>query len=86
MLKRAVVCMAVVICLWAGIAIAADNVRTVSDVRIDGINRVDIASVEAVLTSKAGQPLDEDRVDEDLRAIYALGHFKDVEASVEQQG
>ena len=75
MLKRAVVCMAVVICLWAGIAIAADNVRTVSDVRIDGINRVDIASVEAVLTSKAGQPLDEDRVDEDLRAIYALGAF-----------
>ncbi|EAT16176.1 outer membrane protein assembly factor BamA [Desulfuromonas acetoxidans] len=86
MLKRAVVCLAVVFCLWAGSAIAADGVRTVSDVRIDGINRVDVASVEAALSIKAGQSLDEDRVDEDLRAIYALGHFKDVEASVEQQG
>nr|WP_320048177.1 outer membrane protein assembly factor BamA [uncultured Desulfuromonas sp.] len=86
MLKRAVVCLALVIFLWAGSALAVVTGQTVSDVRIDGISRVDVASVEAALSIKPGESLDEDRVDEDLRAIYALGHFKDVEASVEQQG
>ena len=76
MLKRAVVYLAVVICLWAGTSIAADGVRTVSDVRIDGINRVDVASVEAALSIKAGQPLDEDRVDADLRAHLCLRAFQ----------
>ena len=86
MLRRAVVVLAVMTCLWISSAVAAGNGLTISDVRIDGIKRVDVASVEAVLSIKPGQVLDADGIDSDLRAIYALGHFEDVEASVEQQG
>src|SRR6185369_3401399 len=33
---------------------------------------------------KAGDPLDRDKVDADVRAIYKLGHFTDVKAQVEK--
>ncbi|MBN2645640.1 MAG: outer membrane protein assembly factor BamA [Desulfuromonadaceae bacterium] len=62
-------------------ALAAGPDSLVFDqVRIDGIERVDQKAVEAVIHVKAGVATSFDAVDADVRAIYALGHFRDVTA------
>ncbi|MCD6527990.1 MAG: outer membrane protein assembly factor BamA [Desulfuromonas sp.] len=83
MLKRAAVLLVLVASLCCGSAFAAELL--VTDVQIEGVKRVDIARIEGVLSIKAGQTFNEDGVDNDLRAIYALGHFKDIEVLTEEK-
>ena len=80
MLKRSIFCFLLVMTWLSGAAFANE---IVSAIRIDGVSRIDVAKVEAVLTTKVGQAYTVDGVDEDLRAIYALGNFKDIEVDTE---
>ncbi len=68
--------------LAAPAARAADVV--VKEVRVEGNRRTDPAAIRAAISSKAGQPLNLDQVDADIRAIMTIGSFADV--VVEQEG
>ncbi|MEA3465290.1 MAG: outer membrane protein assembly factor BamA [Thermodesulfobacteriota bacterium] len=80
MLKGSTFCFLLVMTLLSGAAFASE---TVSVIRVDGVSRIDVAKVEAVLTTKVGQAYTVNGVDDDLRAIYALGYFKDIEVVTE---
>ena len=53
-------------------------------VRIDivGNRKVGKDAILAVLKSEVGKPLDLKKVQQDLKAIYKMGYFKDVQADV----
>ncbi len=68
--------------LAAPAARAADVV--VKEVRIEGSRRTDPDAIRAAVGVKAGQPLDLDQVDADIRAVMKIGSFSDV--VVEQEG
>jgi len=80
MFKKYILCALCLLPLVAGSAFASQRV---SAIRIEGLSRVDEASVQAVLTTKVGQDYSAAGVDKDVRAIYALGHFKDIEVDSE---
>ncbi len=80
MFKRYLFCMLCVLPLLSGAAFAE---KLVSGISIDGLDRVEIATVRDVLTSKVGEKYSLDKIDDDVRAIYALGSFKDVEVASE---
>lgn len=80
MLKKFAFCFVLLVTLLSSAALAAE---VVSAIRIDGVSRIDVAKIEEVLQTSVGDVYDLDRVDDDLRAIYALGHFKDIEAVIE---
>ncbi len=69
--------------LLAAPAVRAADV-VVKEVRIEGNRRTDPAAIRAAMGVKAGQPLDLDQVDADIRAIMRIGSFADV--AVEQEG
>lgn len=54
--------------------------KEISEVRFSGLKRVEEDAVRAVVTARAGQPLNADAVTEDVRAVYAMGFFRDVRA------
>jgi outer membrane protein insertion porin family len=54
------------------------------EVQITGNRRIESAAILNVVKSKAGDTLYDDKSDADIRAIYKLGYFQDVQASVEQ--
>jgi len=81
MFKKSILCALCLLPLLAGSAFAAQRV---SAIHIEGLNRVDESSVQAVLTTKVGQEYSVEGVDNDVRAIYALGHFKDIEVQSEE--
>ncbi len=52
---------------------------TVGDIRIEGLQRISEGTVYNYLPVNIGDQLDERRVSEALRALYATGFFRDVE-------
>jgi len=65
----------------AGFA-CADGEKIV-EVVIKGNWRIEAAAVLNVVKMKAGDTLTGDKTDKDIRAIYKMGHFKDVQAATE---
>ena len=67
----------VVACLWsAGTALAQDIER----VEVRGNRRVDASAIRAAVATRAGRTLDPSQLRSDLRAIWKLGRFSDVQA------
>ena len=56
----------------------------VTSVKVTGNKRIEAAAVLQVVRIKPGDLLDQTNVDNDLRAIYKLGHFRDVKAETEK--
>ena len=54
------------------------------EVRIKGNHRIESAAILNVVSIKAGDTLNEDKTDADIRAIYKLGHFQDIQVSTEE--
>src|SRR5688572_13773539 len=52
---------------------------TVGDIRIEGLQRISEGTVYNYLPVNIGDRLDQRRIDEALRALYATGFFRDVE-------
>lgn len=51
---------------------------TIRDIRVDGAQRIEPATVRSYLSVAPGDPFDPDRVDQSLKALYATGLFADV--------
>ncbi|GFO61590.1 outer membrane protein assembly factor BamA [Geomonas silvestris] len=56
----------------------------IASVQIKGNRRIETAAILPAVHVKPGELLDPAQVDADLRAIYKLGHFRDVRAEVEK--
>ena len=51
--------------------------------RVKGNRRIEAAAIMQVVRVKAGDQFDREKVDADVRAIFKLGHFADVQAQIE---
>jgi outer membrane protein insertion porin family len=58
----------------------------ISEIRIQGNQRVEPDAIKIHISSHAGQPLDAAQVDRDVKAVYRMGFFDHVSADVEHQG
>lgn len=57
---------------------------TVTDIRVEGIQRTEPGTVFSYLPVKVGETMDDQRAAEAIKALYATGFFKDVRLEVEQ--
>ncbi|MGN4072011.1 POTRA domain-containing protein, partial [Burkholderia gladioli] len=63
-------------------ACAADPF-TISDIRIEGLQRIEPGSVFAYLPMKQGDTYNDDLASEAIRKLYATGFFNDVKVATE---
>jgi outer membrane protein insertion porin family len=61
-----------------------DQVERVAEIRIEGNRRVEAEAIRRVLVTKQGAPFDPTRSSEDLRAVWGLGYFTDVQLLVQR--
>ncbi len=63
-------------------AVSIDNqisgVPQIESIRVTGNRRIESDAILAVIESKKGERFDQDKLDDDLRAIFRMGYFKDV--------
>jgi outer membrane protein insertion porin family len=57
----------------------------ISEIRIQGNQRVEAGAIKIHVSSRAGQPLDPALVDQDVKAIYRMGFFDHASADIEHQ-
>ncbi|MBI5446241.1 MAG: outer membrane protein assembly factor BamA [Deltaproteobacteria bacterium] len=78
--------------LWFGLfhlllpAVCWGVPAVVTDVQVQGTLRVEPGLVLQKVRTKPGEPYDPAKVREDIKAVYALGHFKDVVVELDDQG
>src|SRR5512137_1188551 len=78
-LKVAAVLPALLLAVPAVLAQSESAEFTVGDIRIEGLARISEGTVYNYLPVNIGDRMDQRRVDEALRALYATGFFRDVE-------
>src|SRR5512137_708472 len=78
-LKVAAVLPALLLAVPAVLAQSESAEFTVGDIRIEGLQRITEGTVYNYLPVNIGDRMDQRRVDEALRALYATGFFRDVE-------
>jgi len=54
------------------------GVAQIDSIQVRGNKRIESEAILAVVQSKQGDSLDQERLDKDLRAVFAMGFFKDV--------
>jgi outer membrane protein insertion porin family len=80
-----------VILLLAGQVWAADPFPVaaagppVADIKVIGNDRVEEDAIRVHISSRPGEPLNPESVDKDVRSIYEMGFFSDVEVSVNEE-
>ena len=67
---------------WSSLA-SAEGEKLV-EIRIQGNHRIESAAILNTIKMRAGDSLTDDKTDADIRAIYKLGHFVDVQALQEE--
>lgn len=70
---------------WAEESAQGQTERVIFEVRISGNDRVEEEAIRVYLRSRPGEPLNEETVDSDIRAIYGMGFFSNVEAHVSEE-
>ncbi|MBU2498437.1 MAG: hypothetical protein KKE57_06030, partial [Proteobacteria bacterium] len=59
------------------------GVEQIESIQVKGNRRIESEAILAVVESKKGDSLDKDRLDQDLRAVYRMGFFRDVNVEIE---
>lgn len=54
------------------------NPQPVDEIRFTNLNRVNLNTVQAVMETQAGEPIDQSTLDRDMRRIYGTGDFEHV--------
>jgi outer membrane protein insertion porin family len=78
-----IVCTTTIALLGCSTLAAAEGEKLV-EIRVDGNRRIETAAILNVIKLHAGDTLFNDKTDADIRAIYKLGHFQDVQAQKEE--
>jgi len=75
---------AILVILISSSTLALAEGEKLSEIRVHGNRRIDSAAILNVVKTQAGDTLYDDKTDLDIRAIYKLGHFQDVQALKEE--
>lgn len=68
------------------VPLAVAETITPTDVRLEGNNRVDGATIRAVLSVKPGKEVTFEDIDRDLQAVFNLGLFDDIRVDLRDEG
>jgi outer membrane protein insertion porin family len=55
----------------------------INSIEIRGIKRIDETAIKSRISQKIGEPLSQEKTNEDIKNIYKMGYFDDVRAEIE---
>lgn len=70
-----------IIFVFSTIAISQEPL--VNLIEVKGLKRIEEGALKARMSQKVGEPLIQDKISEDIKAIYKMGYFDDVRVDIE---
>ena len=80
MIKRHIGLVLLVFSLFIGMGVAAEE--NISKIMIMGNSKVEEGVIRGAIKSREGGPLSVEKIREDLRSIFDLGYFTDVQVDI----
>ncbi|MGQ0504770.1 MAG: outer membrane protein assembly factor BamA [Myxococcaceae bacterium] len=68
------------------VADSSRAIERIAEIRVEGNRRVEAEAVKRALRNREGQLFDSSKTAEDLRALWALNYFQDVQLLVQRRG
>jgi len=77
-----------IILLFVSVIIApallfAQEQPVINSIEIKGLKRIDEIAVKSRITQRAGDPISQEKTNEDIKSIFKMGYFDDVRAEIE---
>lgn len=72
------------VCLLTSLSALAAG-RTVTQIQVVGLKRIEPDAVISKMTTKKGQALDSETISQDIRALYSMGYFDNIEVLSDDQ-
>ncbi|MEW6001064.1 MAG: outer membrane protein assembly factor BamA [Nitrospirota bacterium] len=64
-------------------SVCSQELPIVKSIEIKGLKRIEESAVKSKITQKVGEPISQDKTNEDIKNIFKLGYFDDVKAEIE---
>ena len=61
----------------------AQELPVVNSIEIKGLKRIEEGAVKVKLSQKIGEPISQEKTNEDIKAIFKMGYFDDVKVEIE---
>ena len=61
----------------------AQELPIVNSIEIKGLKRIEETSVKSKISQKVGEPISQEKVNEDIKTIFKMGYFEDARAEIE---
>jgi outer membrane protein insertion porin family len=61
----------------------AQEQPVINSIEIKGLKRIDEIAVKSRITQRAGEPVSQEKTNEDIKSIFKMGYFDDVRAEIE---
>ncbi len=61
----------------------AQELPVVNSIEIKGLKRIEESAIKSKISQKMGEPISQEKVNEDIKTIFKMGYFEDVRAEIE---
>ena len=80
---RNVSLLVIFLCIASYSVLYAQELPVVNSIEIKGLKRIEEGAVKAKLSQKIGEPVSQEKTNEDIKIIYKMGYFDDVKVEIE---
>src|SRR3989337_3387402 len=64
-------------------SVYSQELPIVNSIDIKGLKRIEESAVKSKITQRVGNPLSQEKVNEDIKSIFKMGYFEDTRAEIE---
>ena len=64
-------------------SVYSQELPIVNSVEIKGLKRIEESAVKSKITQRVGDPISQEKVNEDIKSIFKMGYFEDTRAEIE---
>jgi outer membrane protein insertion porin family len=65
------------------LSVHAQELPVVNSIEIKGLKRIEETAIKSKISQKVGEPISQEKVNEDIKTIFKMGYFEDARAEIE---
>jgi outer membrane protein insertion porin family len=83
MQKKRLIILLLLTIIITPVILYAQELPIIKSIEIKGLKRIDENAVKSKITQKPGEPISQEKTNEDIKNIFKMGYFDDVKAEIE---
>src|SRR4030066_24495 len=66
-----------ILIITTSLSVHAQELPVVNSIEIQGIKRIEETAIKSKISQKVGEPISQEKVNEDIKTIFKMGYFED---------